>query len=494
MLYCTSHKTKQKQFSKYRGVKKFSSDFKPSISLRIIPELLLKMQTPWFFWAFGIVLPPLVAFTYAVSVLGMYVGFHEWTVAEKWPALLWRVALLGGALAITIGDRYADARGSDLPESGRFFMILLQSVLLWIVSLYFMFETRMDDVVGGPDPHRKFGTDPLKEKIVMITGSNAGIGKETARQIAQMGASKIILACRSPKRGQEAMEELKESQSDKKIKTQYIVLQCDLGNFECVKTAVAELKNRQLKDIPKIDILILNAGVMMNDHVMTKDNCETMMQANVLGHFLLTRFLMEQRLLVPNKNNPPRVLHLTSSTHQIAVQSHGKLDLDDLFCTKSRKYTLFGQYGQTKLGNIFLARELARRYSGSLVSLAVHPGIVRTDVTRNMPTYLKYPNQWLGAIIQMYQKTVNQGAWNSVYSAAVEVDMEKISTHEMDGLIASKDSISQTATEDTNGSNAKIEEINGIPNGSYLQNCKVRQIDPYTYSETVSIRRYRITS
>jgi NAD(P)-dependent dehydrogenase (short-subunit alcohol dehydrogenase family) len=440
------------------------------------------MQTPWFVWAFGIVLPPLAAFIYGISVLGMYVGFHEWTVAEKWPALAWRIALLGGALAITYGDRYAMAHGSDLPEDGRFFMTLVQSALLWIVSDYFMMETRLDDVVGGPDPRRQLKPDTLKDKIVLITGANSGIGKETARQLAELGTTKIILACRSPERGQEALEELRGYQNDKKIKTQYIVLQCDLGSFESVKSAVAELKNRQLRDIPKVDILVLNAGVMMNDHVITKDKCETMMQANVLGHFLLTRLLLKQKLLVPSKIDPPRVLHLTSSTHQIAVLNHGRLDMDDLFCTINRKYTLFGQYAHSKLGNILFARELARRYSNTIISLAVHPGIVRTEVTRNMPVYLKYPNQWLGIIIQMYQKSVTQGAWNSVFGTAVDVDLETLSSHEVDALIMAGARADPVTVEETDG---KIEVIKGIPNGSYLQNCKVRQIEPYTYSETV---------
>lgn len=484
------------------------------------------MQTPWLVWIFGLLLPPMVAFLYAASVLGMYAGFYEFGVMEKAPALAWRLVMLAGAAAVVYSDRTAIAFGSDISDTNRILMMALQSALLWVLSVYFCFETRMEDVVGGPNPiarwqriiddaaaieeeeddkDKKKKPTPmkpkkeelLKDKIVLITGANAGIGKETARQLAELGASKIILACRSSKRGQEAVEDLRQhaqEQHDQKqqpktvVASQFIVLECDLGSFDSVRKAVDTLKDRQLKDIPQIDILILNAGVMMNELTFTKDKLETTMQANLLGHFLLTRLLMEKKLMKPNKENPPRVLHLTSSTYMIALASHGKMDFEDLMCDKNkRKYTLFGQYAQSKLGNILFAKELARRYEGTLISLAIHPGIVRTDVTRNMPMYLKYPNQWLGGIVQQYQKSVAQGAWCTVAGAILPVDASVRGSWEMDDMIMQEAAGEDTGEAEKKDDNNKITK-GSMPNGSYLQNGRVRVSDPYTYEEPVCPR------
>jgi NAD(P)-dependent dehydrogenase (short-subunit alcohol dehydrogenase family) len=447
---------------------------------------LTMFETPWLVWVFGLLLPPIVAMLYSLSVLSMYSGFHEWTMEEKWPILASRLALLCAASAITYSDRYAisshdgsnnaDVSADDLK---RISMLAVQSALIWVLSYYFLVETRFELVVGGPDPLTRLPKDAMKDKIVLITGANAGIGKETARQLALLGATKVILACRSPKRGQEAMGDLRQQLLPTQKISQFLVLKCDLGDFSSVREAVDFLKGRQLEDIPKIDVLILNAGVMMNDQVMTKDNLETMMQANLLGHYLLTRLLIEKGLLKPNKKSPPRILHLTSSTHQIAVLSHGSMDLDDMFCNDGKRiYSLFGQYAHSKLGNILFAKELARRYKDKIVSLAVHPGIVRTEVTRNMPSWLKFPDQVFGMLIAQMQKTAAQGAWCTVNGAAISVDAGVISTHELDNPGATT-ALPEDVTE---------ELPKPIPNGSYLQNGQVRQTHPYTYMEVVRTR------
>ncbi|CAB9518355.1 daunorubicin C-13 ketoreductase DnrU [Seminavis robusta] len=436
------------------------------------------MDTTALAWFFGLLLPPLVAVLYSIAMLSMYAGFCEWTVSEKLPSLAWRLGLLGGAAAITYSDRYATTHGSNISETSRMeiSMMVIESALIWVLSFYFLLETRLEDIVGGTDPNGRVPKDCIKGKIVLVTGANAGIGKETARQLANLGAAKVILACRSPKRGQDAMEELRKNQQEDTMKlSQLMVLECDLGSFDSIRKAVDFLKGRQLEDIPKIDVLILNAGVMMNDHVMTKDGCETMMQANLLGHYLLTRMLLAKNMLKPNKKNPPRVLHLSSSTYQIAVSHHGGMDMDDLFCNKGkRQYSLFGQYAQSKLGNILFAKELARRYKDKLVSLAVHPGLVRTDVTRNMPFILYYGNLACAIFMKQLQKTVAQGAWCSVSGATISVDAGLMSTHELD--------TPESGTAEPEDSTDK-EEPKGIPNGSYLQNGKVRQTDTYTYLE-----------
>jgi NAD(P)-dependent dehydrogenase (short-subunit alcohol dehydrogenase family) len=115
-------------------------------------------------------------------------------------------------------------------------------------------------------------------------------------------------------------------------------------------------------------------------------------------------------------DGPARIVVLTSSTYALAA-SQGGIDLDDLQC-HNKRYTMFGQYAQSKLANILFVRELARREEERRVrAFAVHPGLVRTDVVRNMPWYLRYPNAVFGFAVAAFQKTPAAGAWTTVYCA-----------------------------------------------------------------------------
>jgi NAD(P)-dependent dehydrogenase (short-subunit alcohol dehydrogenase family) len=147
---------------------------------------------------------------------------------------------------------------------------------------------------------------------------------------------------------------------------------------------------------------------MMGEKRTTKDGYELMMQANHLGHFLLSCLLLE------NQKQECRVITVSSSTYGLAKNG---FDFDDMFCDASRNYTLFSQYAQTKLANILFAKELAKRHP-NVQSWAVHPGLVRTDVVRNMPWYLYYPNIIFAVAIAALQKQPKQGAYTSVWCAA----------------------------------------------------------------------------
>ena len=168
---------------------------------------------------------------------------------------------------------------------------------------------------------------------------------------------------------------------------------------------------------------------------------ELVMATNHLGHYLWTR------LLLPclQGSDDARILQLTSSTYTLAVPSSSSLDnhkqqeqqqqilpLDDMFCLHRRSYSLFGQYAVSKLANIYMMLELPKRNNKNkhknnnnnknknnnrILCAAIHPGLVRTDVTRYMPWYLRYPNRWLGALVATLQKTPAQGAWCTLHVA-----------------------------------------------------------------------------
>jgi len=351
---------------------------------------------------------PTVAWLYAVNVWIMYSMAHECTWGSKLHKIMGRTSLVGASFAISMG--LCGRRSSSDPwVVGT--TILPLTVASVVVSVMLCRWTRFYDVVGVTKaPY--YGPHHLQGKNVLITGANSGIGKETCQQLAAMGAT-VYLACRSTSRAQEAVNDILKQQQQLRHNnsieaSQLKIVAMDLGDLQSVRDAVLR-DDGPLKDVPKIDILVNNAGLMMGTRTMSKDGMELMMQANHLGHYLLTR------LLLPKLSDDARIINVTSSTYQL-VQDSG-FDFDDIMCSKTRKYTLFGQYAQTKLANILFTKELAKRYPHWKV-YAVHPGLVRTNVTSNMPWILQTLNAMFAWFVASMQKTPPQGAYSNVWCAS----------------------------------------------------------------------------
>ena len=262
--------------------------------------------------------PPLLATTYALVAAIFLPSFRECPWPTHFPPLVPRVTCLAAVIAMCYGLPSEETwRGIDV----------ILAVVLFIISGYYILQTRIHVVVGGPSPP----LGDMKDKVVVITGANTGIGKETARLLLQQGAT-VVMACRSVGKARAAQAELEQSTPDSSTKGSIRVVALDLSKFDSVRQAAAEIK----KSFPRIHVLINNAGVMMSQHTVTADGYEMVMQANHLGHFLWTR------LLLPQLEDDGRILCLTSSTYSYAE----RMDLDDIFCTKGkRQFSLFGQYG-----------------------------------------------------------------------------------------------------------------------------------------------------
>jgi len=165
---------------------------------------------------------------------------------------------------------------------------------------------------GGASTAEEVARDiRLDGKNVIITGANTGIGKETARVIAKMGAN-VYLACRDATRGNAAVEELKTVTKSENI---YFV-ELDLGSLESVRKFATSFNE---KSIP-LHILINNAGVMGCPLGKTVDGFETHIGVNHFGHFLLTVSLLESL----KRGSPSRVVSLSSAAH-----NRGYIDIGD---------------------------------------------------------------------------------------------------------------------------------------------------------------------
>jgi NAD(P)-dependent dehydrogenase (short-subunit alcohol dehydrogenase family) len=188
-------------------------------------------------------------------------------------------------------------------------------------------------------------------RTVVVTGANSGLGEVTARELARVGA-KVIVAVRNLDKGNAAAAGMSGDVEVRKL---------DLQDLSSVR----EFANT----VDGLDVLINNAGIMAVPYAQTRDGFESQIGTNHLGHFALTN------LLLPKVTD--RVVTVSSMMHLI-----GKISLKDLNW-KSRPYSAWLAYGQSKLANLLFTKELQRRLdtAGSTVtSLAAHPGYSATNL------------------------------------------------------------------------------------------------------------------
>jgi NAD(P)-dependent dehydrogenase (short-subunit alcohol dehydrogenase family) len=204
-------------------------------------------------------------------------------------------------------------------------------------------------------------------RIAVVTGATAGLGLETARVLAQHGAT-VVLAGRDQAKTSAAADLIRATRSSATVET----VEMDLASLESVRTAAAELVAR----FPKLDLLINNAGVMMPPYGLTKDGFELQFGTNHLGHFALTGLLLSSLLTVPGS----RVVTVSSNGHRA-----GRMNFADL--QSAKHYQKMAAYGRSKLANLMFTYELQRRLEAAraqTIALAAHPGTARTDLTRHL--------------------------------------------------------------------------------------------------------------
>jgi retinol dehydrogenase 12 len=202
-------------------------------------------------------------------------------------------------------------------------------------------------------------------KIVVITGANSGIGKETAVDLAKRGG-KIYIACRDQQRANAALKEIKERSGSENVH----FLQLDLASMDSIRTF--SRKFHELES--QLHILICNAGIMACPKGLTKDGFEMQLGTNHLGHFLLTNLLLD----LLKAGAPSRVVVVSSLFHIV-----GKIRRSDLMGEKF--YFRWFAYASSKLANILFARELAKRLEGTGITVnSLHPGAVHSELQRHV--------------------------------------------------------------------------------------------------------------
>ena len=203
-------------------------------------------------------------------------------------------------------------------------------------------------------------------RTVVITGGNAGIGKETAVGLAEQGAQ-VVITSRDPERGAAAVAEIRERSKHDGVEA----MRLDLASVASIRSFAAELLER----VEGIDVLVANAGGILGSRRETEEGFEMTFGVNHLGHFLLTNLLLDRL----RASAPSRIVVVSSHAHK---QARNGLDFDDL--QSERKYTPTAVYAKSKLANIYFTRELARRLDDTGVTAnSLHPGFVASRFGRD---------------------------------------------------------------------------------------------------------------
>lgn len=232
-------------------------------------------------------------------------------------------------------------------------------------------------------------------KTFFITGANTGIGYETARVLAGKGA-RVLLGCRSEKKAKQAIDRIGALHPASDLA--WVPL--DLTSLTSVASA-AEI----VRDEPRLDVLVNNAGVMIPPKTLTEDGFELQFGVNHLGHFALTGHLIDLLDSTPGA----RVVNVSSGAHR-----GGKIDFEDPHAERS--YNPLQRYGMSKIANIYFTFELARRLAErgmNVTSLACHPGVANTELARTFPAWFKP----IGLLINPWFNTPEEGALPTLLAA-----------------------------------------------------------------------------
>lgn len=231
----------------------------------------------------------------------------------------------------------------------------------------------------------------LTGKTILITGCNSGLGQETARVLALRGA-RIVGTSRTAEKAQNALAAFGN------IHKGY---ECELSDPKSVRACVAALK----KDGLIFDAVICNAGIMALQQLEKAHGYELQFFTNHIGHFMLVTGILD--LLSPEG----RVVMLSSAAHSMAPKEG--IQFDNL--SSEKEYKPWKAYGHSKLANLLFAKELSRRFAGTKrTANAVHPGVIHTNLGRNMSGFA---NAALAAVGPIFLKSVGQGAATQCYVA-----------------------------------------------------------------------------
>ncbi|KAI8985298.1 hypothetical protein BDB01DRAFT_789628 [Pilobolus umbonatus] len=249
----------------------------------------------------------------------------------------------------------------------------------------------------GNTRHYSFDKIPdLSGKLAVITGSNTGIGRICALEMARKGCA-IILACRNKDKAEPTVEEIKKETGNPNVH----FMELDLLSLDSVTRFAKEFKEKH----SQLHILMNNAGIMIPAYSLSKDGLESQFATNHVAHHYLTMLLLP----VLEATAPSRIVTVSS----MAILLHmGSLHLETI--NDPAKYNRVSHYAKSKICNVLFTRELSKRLKEKSIKVYAncnHPGIVKSELSRYFPGFAKGIFDWYGmstedgALTQLYLAT-----------------------------------------------------------------------------------------
>jgi NAD(P)-dependent dehydrogenase (short-subunit alcohol dehydrogenase family) len=235
----------------------------------------------------------------------------------------------------------------------------------------------------------------MKNKVVVITGGNSGIGRVTATEIAKMGA-RVVIVCRNEQKAKAVQEDINALTGLNNCD----MFLCDFSSHKSIRDFA--LKFREKYD--RVDVLINNAGTILGERQLNEDGHEMMFATNHLGYFLMTHYMLD----LLKKPEHGRVVNVASLGHRFT-----NMRWDDIHAEK--RFISFIQYGFTKLCNILFNKELARHLKNStnITANCLHPGNVNSNFGRTGHPAFRFIIEKFGFVLIPPEK----GAETSIYLA-----------------------------------------------------------------------------
>ncbi len=235
----------------------------------------------------------------------------------------------------------------------------------------------------------------MRGKTCVVTGANSGIGLETAVALAGAGA-RVAVVCRTPEKSDDAVREIKRRSAGADV----LPFAADFSSQRAVRTVASRISDA----MPRLNVLVNNAGLMLRERVLTEDGIETTFAVNHLAYFLLAGLLAPALLA----GSPSRVVNVSSRAHL-----SGTLRFDDLMGIHG--YDGWQAYAQSKLANVAFTYELARRLAGTGVTAnCLHPGVVGTNIGHAGPSWIRFGIK----LVRPFLLSPARGAATSIHLAS----------------------------------------------------------------------------
>jgi len=209
----------------------------------------------------------------------------------------------------------------------------------------------------------------VSDKVIVVTGANAGLGLQLSLKLARMGAH-VVMACRSLRRAERARAQL----LGEVPAARTTILPLDVAEPESIHAFGALLVER----VGHLDVLVNNAGIFGVPLSRNSAGHELQLATNYLGPFALTGTLLPSLRDLPGA----RIVNVGSLAHRL-----GRLRLDELN-GEDGDYSAWGAYARSKVALLMYTMELNRRLQergSSIIALCAHPGMAPTDIARHNP-------------------------------------------------------------------------------------------------------------